>query len=174
MHEATEVAAKHHHVAGDDVIFLTVNPFFPPTLSPHRSIHREAHIPMAGKEVAHVLTAVKICSPCVGISRHLVVLPERTNHLLFSNEEMGAVVMEQVHGRKRSLAVWHEQVGAHPAVSIHVELDLQRFIALALFFVHHFHVPRLGLRGWGEHALQHLRSPSLLPFPERTDAGMFP
>ena len=116
MHHAAEVSAQHHHVARYDVILLPVLSLLPASFSPQRRIGGEHHIALLGQIVTHPLAAIKRVHPSLGVVHHGRVLygGDGAYHLLLAYEEMGTMVMQQVDGRMRPIAVGNQQIGGHP------------------------------------------------------------
>ena len=174
MHESAEVTSEHHHITGYDIIFGAVHALFPAPFAPQRRIGREAHISMSCQIVAHILSAVQVVHPFVGIVDDLLLHPEGPYHFFFPNEEMGTMVVQQIDSGERPLAVGHQHIGHHTRIGIDIEHHLQGLIPLALFLAHHLHVITLRFLGRCHHTLERFRPCRLPPLVEVGDAGMVP
>ena len=139
-HKCAQIAAQHHHVAGNDIVAVAVYAFFPASFTPQGSIGGEHHKAVLGKIVTQILIAIKILRPGIGIFHHAIIDGKRPNHLFLANGKMGTVVVQQVDGRERSHAIGNQQVCLHAIPAAQTKLQLAGRVALALLLSQHAHV----------------------------------
>ena len=88
---------------------------------------------------------------------------------------MATVVVQDIHGRKRPLAVGNEHVGRHHVVSAQAYFYLPRLVAVSLFLEDYLSLIAVGRRGGrGKHAVEHLLAGHIFPDCEVLDVAMPP
>ena len=130
---------------------------------------------MLSQIIAKELTIVAR-RPFDSIGLNLVGLArQRTNHLLLTYKQVGAVVVQCIDSGERALAIGNKHVGGNGVILRELNLYLAGLVAIALLLRDDLYVVTIGRCGWGsEHALEHFFARGLLPFIEVLNLAVSP
>ena len=103
--------------------------------------------------IAHVLIIIKLPCPRICIVQNLLTerllrrgilffqSKERTNHLLLSDKEMGAMIMKRIDCWEWALAIRNQEISRNSGIGVDIKGDFLRLISVSLFLAQYFHIP---------------------------------